>query len=294
MSMIKEKARVKRGLSIAGNVLFAIIIAFLLGYALLSRFAPDTAARIFPYQAYAIVTDSMEPTITAGSMVLVKRAPAGRTIEPGTIITFRADRFGQSIILTHYLARIDRIGEVEIFRTHAEGTDELDIYETRRDDVLGTYVRHIPGMGKLAVFLNSSYALYALIAVLSILFIGNYISGRVERDGLFVLKGVRFKALRFNLSQDNSAVIYGKIKNSSKSPLKSIVVRVDTCRENQIDSSIEWELLTADKFLLPKQTLDFTKETRRGPSGSIYRLSIAQITFGENTEFQRTWREKSN
>lgn len=292
MSIIKEKTRVKRGINIAGNVIFALLIVTLLSYALLSRYAPYTAARIFPYHAYAIATDSMEPTIPAGSMVLVKRAPAGLPIEPGSIITFRADRFGQSIILTHYLARIDYIEGEELFRTRAEGTDELDIYETRRVDVLGTYVRHIPGMGKFAIFINSSYAVYTLAVIIIILLVGNWIRLRVDREGLFVLKGIRVKALHMKKGRANEAVISGKISNASKSSLKSIVARMDTFRDKEMINSLEWELIPKDKPLHPNNSLDFAVSVEHGPDGSVYRFSIAQITFGENQEFQRIWQDK--
>ena len=102
----------------------------------------------------------MEPKIPTYSLVLVKKFETDEDIQlhPQQIITFHADRFGQRIIITHHFNKTERTDEgITIYRTNAEGKDQLDIYQTTREDLIGTYLFHIPYIGKIILFLKSKF-----------------------------------------------------------------------------------------------------------------------------------------
>ena len=87
--------------------------------------------------------------------------PEDVEIAPNTIVTFQANRFGDDILLTHYFreTQIGNDGNL-YYRTQAEGKDFYDNYETKRSDILGTYVYHIPFLGKVFLFLKSTFGFY--------------------------------------------------------------------------------------------------------------------------------------
>lgn len=114
------------------------------------------------YQIYTVLTDSMEPTIPTYSLVLSKTISEEVEIEPNTIITFHADRFGEDILLTHYFRKTQEEDGVTYYRTQPEGKDindegTYDNYETTREDIVGRYVFHVPYLGKIFLFLKSPF-----------------------------------------------------------------------------------------------------------------------------------------
>lgn len=146
---------------------------------------PEAAQTHLPFRFYTVLTDSMAPEIPPMSLVLVRQiAPdAPLELEPEQIITFRADRFGRQIIQTHHFSHTEwdeELGQV-IYRTHPQGTRELDFYRTTREDILGVYVLSVPCLGKVLLFLKSPWGLLFLAEELGILLANRFIRSRWER-----------------------------------------------------------------------------------------------------------------
>ena len=142
---------------------------------------PDKVAKITGYRLYTVMTDSMEPTIPTFSLVLTKLIPEDVEIAPNTIVTFQANRFGDDILLTHYFreTQIGNDGNL-YYRTQAEGKDFYDNYETKRSDILGTYVYHIPFLGKVFLFLKSTFGFILYGELLVIYLVNRLIQQRWE------------------------------------------------------------------------------------------------------------------
>src|SRR5688572_21532627 len=60
------------------------------------------------YQTVTMLTDSMSPSMPAGSVVVVTREPVS-TVEPGQVITFAAPISGNPIV-THRILSVKREG----------------------------------------------------------------------------------------------------------------------------------------------------------------------------------------
>lgn len=147
-----------------------------------------TQTDIIPYRFYYVLTHSMEPTIGANSLVLVKTLQDTTQIEENDIITFWANRFGERIIIMHRFSHTERNegGEV-VYRTRAEGSKTVDIYETKRQDILGIYLFHIPYVGKLMLFFKSVFGLLWLCQMIVILLIRELVSAKWkehDQDGV--------------------------------------------------------------------------------------------------------------
>lgn len=157
------------------NSIFYVIIAILICYIVAITLAPKKTSEILGYQFYTVYTNSMEPTIPTYSLVGVKKFKENEKLDlkPQQIITFNADRFGENIVVTHRFNKIERDenGTV-IYRTNAEGKENLDMYQTTRNDLIGTYSFHIPYIGKIVLFLKSKFG-FILYGELLIIFLIN-------------------------------------------------------------------------------------------------------------------------
>ena len=153
------------------NIVFVAVVLLLAAYTFLMAKYPEETAQITGYRLYTVLTDSMEPRIPTFSLVCTKVLDPEEPLhlKKGDIITFKADRFGDDILLTHHFNKTEKDFQGNtIYRTNAEGKDNLDMYKTLRKDIIGTYVFHIPFIGKIFLFLKSKFGilLYAELAVI--------------------------------------------------------------------------------------------------------------------------------
>ena len=63
---------------------------------------------------------------------------------------------------------------------HRLGKDFYDNYETKRSDILGTYVYHIPFLGKVFLFLKSTFGFVLYGELLVIYLVNRLIQQRWE------------------------------------------------------------------------------------------------------------------
>ena len=166
-----------------GNFIFGLFALALLAYIVSMRFLPERLKDIVGYQTFVILTDSMEPTIPVGSLVVSKNEEENQEISPDTIISFHVDRLGDDVIFTHYFKKkeVDESGK-ERYYTQAENADRYDDYKTYREDILGTYMFHIPYAGKVVQFLQSPFALLELGIILIILLIHHLLWNKFDRE----------------------------------------------------------------------------------------------------------------
>ena len=165
------------------KIISYLAILLLVTYMVLIILVPKKVNNIIHYKFYTVLTSSMEPTIPTYSLVCVRTFKEDESIDLNSqqIITFNANRFGENIIITHHFNKteIDENGNT-IYRTNAEGAENLDAYKTKRSDLIGTYIFHIPYIGKFVLFLKSKFG-FILYGELTIIFlINNLIRARWE------------------------------------------------------------------------------------------------------------------
>lgn len=164
------------------GALSSLALVVVLVYCVCMWLFPQQVTDLVGFRFYTIATGSMEPTIPTGSMVLVKSLAPGEEPAVGSIVTFRADRLGDSIVLTHYLRdiQVEEDGQVR-YVTRGENSQRDDDYATHREDLLGTYVFHVPFLGRLGQFLRSTQALIMYLTIGVILLIYYLVSLRLDR-----------------------------------------------------------------------------------------------------------------
>ena len=165
------------------SVLVNITIILLMIYMILIRVDSDMVKDVMSYQTFVILTDSMEPVIPTGSVVLVKNLKANEEPQKGDIISFHVDRFGDEEVFTHYYrgTEVQEDGSVR-YLTEAALADRYDDYVTHREDIIGTYVFHIPYVGKYALFLKSPFALIELGIIMFIMIIYEILWSKFDKE----------------------------------------------------------------------------------------------------------------
>ncbi len=151
--MIKVISKV---LKIGSYCLFGLIIGMSL-FVLTLRFLGESPS-IFGYSFYYVLTQSMEPEIMAGEMILGK-ATDPEDLEVGDVITY----IGQSgslkdKIITHKIVEING----DEITTQGVANDVADP-PISPDQVLSRYVTKIPYAGMLFSVINSKFGFIFLI-----------------------------------------------------------------------------------------------------------------------------------
>lgn len=160
-----------------------IILILLAAYIVMMQACPERIKDFIGYQSFVILTDSMEPLIPTGSAVLVKNFKEGEEPEKNTIISFNVDRLGTPTVFTHYFREkeMEEDGRIR-YRTQGATADRYDDYVTYREDLIGTYVGHIPYVGRFVLFLQSPFALIELGIILFILLINRLLWDKFDRE----------------------------------------------------------------------------------------------------------------
>lgn len=108
-----------------------------------------------------VLSGSMEPTIGTGSVVFVTEVPPD-TIEEGDVITYR-DEGGN--LVTHRV--IEKKEAVTTFRliTKGDANENRDIEPVLTNQIVGVVMFHIPYLGYLVQFSNTSVGWAVLVLV---------------------------------------------------------------------------------------------------------------------------------
>lgn len=121
---------------------------------------PLALPRFLGYEAYSVISGSMEPAIPVGSVIYVEAAEP-EAVSEGEIIVFRA---GDSVV-THRVAE-NRfvVGE---FVTKGDANEREDLRTVPYDALIGRVVRHIPLLGMLlGVYASTAGRIYVLMFAL--------------------------------------------------------------------------------------------------------------------------------
>ena len=122
---------------------------------------------ILGYKAYMVTTDSMQPSINAGDIVIVKNGKKDK-IGQGDVITFNQN---DEVITHRVIKNITEENNVE-YITKGDNNNTEDTFKVKYDDVIGKMVITIPYLGKIISILdNKIIILILLLVILIIIFI---------------------------------------------------------------------------------------------------------------------------
>lgn len=156
-------------LKISSYCLFGLIVCLSL-FVLTLRFLGESPS-IFGYSFYYVLTESMEPEINAGDMILGKYTDP-EELQVGDVVTYVGDTGNfHGKIITHKIVEI----EGNIVTTKGVANDIADP-PINSSQILSKYVVTIPAAGKVFSMINSKYGFIFLIVTPLTLLIVNEIS----------------------------------------------------------------------------------------------------------------------
>jgi signal peptidase len=118
-----------------------------------------TLPELFGYRLLAVQTDSMNPTIHAGDLV-IGRVPTDHRIDPGTVITFH-NSTGQ--LVTHRVIRVEESGSELAYYTKGDASDLADDHPVGHGAIVALYSLRVPHAGLLVAFARSWIGLAVLV-----------------------------------------------------------------------------------------------------------------------------------
>ena len=119
---------------------------------------------ILGYKAYIVTTDSMQPSINAGDIVIVKNGKKDK-IGQGDVITFNQN---DEVITHRVIKNITEENNVE-YITKGDNNNTEDTFKVKYDDVIGKMVITIPYLGKIISILDNKIIILILLLVILII-----------------------------------------------------------------------------------------------------------------------------
>lgn len=158
---------------VLGLVVLVVVVAPFVVYAAPGVIGADAS--------YVVLSGSMEPTISAGDVVIVGDV-APEAVAPGDVITFR--REGESVPTTHRVVSVTSTTEGIAFTTKGDANEEADPGPVTPDRLVGRVTLVVPVIGYVVQFVDTPLGFGLLVALpFGLLVVTElYSLGRAARD----------------------------------------------------------------------------------------------------------------
>ena len=161
----------RAGTVVLSVILWAIIlIAALYAFTTMATRDNQNVANIFGYTPLTVQSDSMGPTFAAGDLIFIKKCDPA-TLKEGDIICFHTIIDNEYALNTHRIESIESVGDARSYTTIGDNNNGItDQHVISDGDIVGKYVGHLAGFGKVMDFLSSSTGFLIVIILPMMLF----------------------------------------------------------------------------------------------------------------------------
>lgn len=165
------KAMKRAGTIVISVILWAIILlAALYAFTTMATKDDQNIASILGYTPLVVETDSMKPTFESGDLIFIKKCDTSK-LKEGDIITFHTIIDNQYALNTHRIQKIDEANGVRSYTTIGDNNNGVaDQHVISDGDIVGKYIGHVSGLGKVMNFLSSSMGFLIVIVLPMLLF----------------------------------------------------------------------------------------------------------------------------
>lgn len=139
-------------------------VATVLLLAVMAVALPFSVPKLFGYQIYNVLTQSMEPAMPVGSAIYVKRCDP-QALRQGEIITYRLSE-ATGLVQTHRMVENDTQAKQLITKGDANALPDVDPVSYER--VVGKEVVCIPVLGTVSEMLHSGPGVTACVAIFAL------------------------------------------------------------------------------------------------------------------------------
>ena len=147
-----------------------ILVAALYAFTTMATRDNQNVANILGYTPLVVKSDSMAPTFSAGDLIFIKKCDTS-TLEEGDIICFHTIIENEYALNTHRIKSIETVGEARSYTTVGDNNNGVaDLHVISDGDIVGKYVGHLQGVGRVMDFLSSSTGFLIVIVLPMLLF----------------------------------------------------------------------------------------------------------------------------
>lgn len=140
-----------------------IILAYNIILVAISNINTEKGMSLFGCEAYIIKTNSMEPSIKNGDVVITKKVPEEK-IQVGDIITFKQD----ADIITHRISRIEEENGKK-YITKGDNNNIEDSSKITYQEIKGKEIIAIPYLGKIINILQNKIVFWIILLIILIM-----------------------------------------------------------------------------------------------------------------------------
>lgn len=186
----RAKKIARRVFTVVGVVVCVLLLLLVLCNVTLiikSYVNPNEIPSLFSISQMYVFTDSMAPAIRGNDLIFIKKV-APQTIAVGDVIAFYDPQSEEEMLIAHRVTDIitDEQGDISFF-TKGDNNEGADIFAVPADNLVGKYVFRLRGMGKVAMFLQSTAGVIVSVSIPLFLLVGfellNYIHRAKLQDG---------------------------------------------------------------------------------------------------------------
>lgn len=175
MSSSKEKTTARhKSLTVLGTALCIILIPILvinITLIIKSYTNKDEVPSLGGYLPLIVLTDSMYPEIHGGDLIICHKGEP-EDVEEGDIIAYFDPAGNGSSIVSHRVIEVtSQDGEIA-WITKGDANNTADQMAATAEDLVGVYIKRIPGAGNIAMFMQSTTGLIVCVVLPIILLIG--------------------------------------------------------------------------------------------------------------------------
>lgn len=140
-----------------------IILTYNIILVAISNINTEKGMSLFGCEAYIIKTNSMEPSIKNGDVIITKKVPEEK-IQVGDIITFKQD----ADIITHRISRIEEENGKK-YITKGDNNNIEDSSKITYQEIKGKEIITIPYLGKIINILQNKIVFWIILLIILIM-----------------------------------------------------------------------------------------------------------------------------
>ena len=201
-------------------------------------YVPEQSEHLLHIRMIQVTGKNKEKAIEQDSLIFVKTFKDNEEPKNNTLISFRAERFGESVILTHMFVKSEVRNQETFYITQAPDSSYYDTYETRHEDLVGSYLFHMKYMGRVYEFLQSSYGKITYAVVLGVCILSTM---------LLLIKGV------LRERKGKAGIEVSAKKNALDSDQRSVDEKKEDTRGQEVKPDAEKPLLKTPKEDISRQ-----------------------------------------
>lgn len=147
-----------------------ILVAALYAFTTMATRDNQNVANILGYTPLVVKSDSMAPTFSAGDLIFIKKCDTS-PLEEGDIICFHTIIENEYALNTHRIKSIETVGDARSYTTVGDNNNGVaDLHVISDGDIVGKYIGHLQGVGRVMDFLSSSTGFLIVIVLPMLLF----------------------------------------------------------------------------------------------------------------------------